>query len=355
MKKNIMDKCTFLINPTRHPSSIRVLKKLLKRKTSAKIIEAAGRNNLKEEVRKFCSSDSKYLVIWGGDGTVHEAVNSMMENSPKGKALGFLRGGTGNGIQDSYEIPFVLSRQIDSYIESVENTYLEPVDLLKISVGKRVIYGQLVGIGCDVQLLKIRKLFYYKEKLDTVKPGIKTYILAGIKLYREFDFSRIKETTLTFKHGKYALKGIKINAEYPFRSLTRKTKSAMIEIGTRPYYGKLFRICPDVVCNDGNMDVYLFQFTNHMSVVVNFISLWNGWHMRINGRLVKNRKPLIERYEVKEVVLQTGKNLDFHVDGELYNTGESEDLRISIIPRAIVFIVPGNFYHKFHPFENNIL
>ena len=346
-----MDKCTFLINPTRHPSSIRVLKKLLKRKTSANIVEASSRNNLKDEVRKFCESDSKYIVIWGGDGTVHEAVNSMMENPHAGKSLGFLRGGTGNGIQDSYEIPVLLSRQIDSYIISATNNYLEPVDLLKISVGKKVIYGQLFGLGVDVQLLKIRKMFYFREKLNIIKPGVKTYILAGIKLYREFDFSKVKETSITFKKGKYALKGIKINAEYPFKILSRKTRSAMIEIGTRPYYGKLFRICPDVVCNDGNMDAYLFQFTNHMSVVVNFISLWNGWHNRINGRLAKNRKPLIERYEVKEVLIETGRNADFHVDGELYNTGESENIKISIIPKAVDFLVPGSFYHKFHPFE----
>ena len=210
-------------------------------------------------MRKFCESDSKYIVIWGGDGTVHEAVNSMMENPHAGKSLGFLRGGTGNGIQDSYEIPVLLSRQIDSYIISATNNYLEPVDLLKISVGKKVIYGQLFGLGVDVQLLKIRKMFYFREKLNIIKPGVKTYILAGIKLYREFDFSKVKETSITFKKGKYALKGIKINAEYPFKTLSRKTRSAMIEIGTRPYYGKLFRICPDVVCNDGNMDALSFS------------------------------------------------------------------------------------------------
>ncbi len=154
----------------------------------------------------------------------------MMENSVKGKALGFLRGGTGNGIQDSYEIPFILSHQIDSYIESVKNTYLEPVDLLKITVGERIIYGQLVGLGIETQVLKIRKMLYYRDESKSVKPGVKTYLMAGMKLYKEFDFSKIRETTLTFKKGKYALKGIKINAEYPFRSLTRSTKSALIEI-----------------------------------------------------------------------------------------------------------------------------
>lgn len=354
IKENSMDECTFLINPTRHPSPVRVLKKILKRKTSAKIIEAPSRSDLQNEVRRFCRSESKFLVIWGGDGTVHEAVNSMMENSVKGKALGFLRGGTGNGIQDSYEIPFILSHQIDSYIESVKNTYLEPVDLLKITVGERIIYGQLVGLGIDTQVLKIRKMLYYRDETKSVKPGVKTYLMAGMKLYKEFDFSKIRETTLTFKKGKYALKGIKINAEYPFRSLTRSTKSALIEIGTRPYYGKMFRICPDVVCNDGNMDAYLFQFTNHMSVVLNFISIWNGWHHRINGRLAKNRKPLIERYEVKEVVIRTGEGADFHIDGELFNTGDRDSIKITIVPKAIDFLVPGSFYHKFHPFENGI-
>ena len=46
----------------------------------------------------------------GGDGTANEAINLFMRESAanpailKKKAIGVLRGGSGNGIQDSYEV-----------------------------------------------------------------------------------------------------------------------------------------------------------------------------------------------------------------------------------------------------------
>lgn len=346
-----MSACTFLINPTRHPSSAKVLKKILHKKTDADIIETSSKESLKDEVAKFCSSDSKYLVIWGGDGTVHEAINSMMKNHPAGKALGFLRGGTGNGIQDSYEIPHRLSKQISTYTKSVNNSYVEKVDLLKIDVGGIIVYGQLLGVGYDVDVLKIRKLLYFKDIHNSVRPGMRYYILSALKLFGKFDFNSIPETEILFKNGKYALKGIKINAEYPFHSLVRKTKSIIIEIGTRPYYGRLFRICPDVVCNDGNMDAYLYQLNYQLTILANLLSIWKGWHHRINAKLAKKKKPLIERYEIKEAIIKTGENADFHIDGELFNTGNSDKIKVSIVPGAIDFLVPESFYQKFHPFD----
>ncbi len=350
--KNLMTECTFLINPTRHPSSAKVLKKILKKKTDARIVESSSIENFRKEVRSFCTGDSKYLVIWGGDGTVHQAINAMMGKYKPIKALGFLRGGTGNGIQDSYEIPHFLTKQINTYIDSVKNSYIESVDLLRIDIGSKTVYGQLLGIGYDAEVLKLRKSLFFKDAQNTVRPGMRYYLFSALKLFRKLDFRNTTEIELTFKSGKYALKGIKINAEYPFKTLIRKTKAVIIEIGTRPYYGSLFRICPDVVCNDGNMDAYLYQFNNHLTVLLNLISIWNGWHHRINARLEKMRQPLIERYEIKETIIKTGKNVDFHIDGELFNTGDTDEIHISIIPQAINFLVPGSFYHKFHPFEN---
>lgn len=350
-KKDSLQECTFLVNPTRHPSSAKVLEKLIKRKTSASIITTSSKDNLQEEVKKFCNSSHKFLVIWGGDGTVHQAINTMMTESPKGKALGFLRGGTGNGIQDSYEIPKRLSKQLEVYTDSVRNSFIEPVDIMRIEIGGKTIYGQLLGIGFDTEVLKVRRDNYYLEDKDIVKPGVRYYILTALKIFRRFEFSSIPERTLIFSDGKFALKGNMINAEYPFVNLERKTKAPLIEIGTRPYYAKQFRICPDVVCNDGNMDAYLYQFTSHWRTIINFPALWKGWHNRINGRLVQNQEPLIERYEVKEVEIIMEPETDLHIDGELYNTGTAATIRISIIPRALTFLVPGSFYHKFHPFE----
>ncbi|MDZ7793262.1 MAG: diacylglycerol kinase family protein [Spirochaetia bacterium] len=351
--------CTFLINPTRQPSSVRVLKKILKKRTSAEIIETSNREELSNEVVKFCKGPGENLVIWGGDGTVHDAINAMMIHPPQGKALGFLRGGTGNGIQDSYEIPWRISRQIETYIKSADNRFYEAVDLLKIETKQKALYGQLVGVGVDADILRLRN-DQFVSVTDTAKDtatatattaaGIRFYIGAGLKVLRTFDFKEVKSKTLTFTNGKYALKGGKINAEFPFKTLVRGTKSTLVEIGTRPYYGKGFKICPDVVCNDGKMDAYLFQFTNHFSVIRNIVSVWNGWHDRVNRHLVKAGYPLIERYEVESTVIRMEKPFSFHVDGELYHTGPDAEIRISIMPQVVNFLVPEHFYRKFHPF-----
>ncbi len=341
---------TFLINPTRHPSSVKILKKILKRRRAAEVIDTRSRDELIEEVVKFCkSSGHGNLVIWGGDGTVHNAINAMMVHPPKHKALGFLRGGTGNGIQDSYEIPWRIGKQIETYIESAEHKYYEAVDLLKIETEQETLYGQLFGVGVDVDVLQVRKeKFSSADKL--IIPGIKYYVSAGLKVLKSFDFKNLPESKLAFKNGKYALRGGKINAEFPFKTLLRETKSPLIEIGTRPYYGKRFKICPDVVCNDGKMDAYLFQFTNHFTVLRSLFSVWNGWHDRINNHLVKAGYPLIERYEVESTVLEMGEPFYFHVDGELYHSGPAARVKVTILPRVVNFLVPENFYRKFHPF-----
>lgn len=343
---------TFLINPTRHPSSVKILKKILKQRRAAEVIETRSREELVDEVVRFCKGPEGNLVIWGGDGTVHNAINAMMIHPPKNKALGFLRGGTGNGIQDSYEIPWRIGKQIETYIKSSENNYYEAVDLLKIETANETLYGQLLGVGVDVDVLKVRKeKFSSSEKM--IIPGIRYYIGAGLKVLKSFDFKTVSESKLIFKHGKYALRGSKINAEFPFRSLVRTTRSALIEIGTRPYYGKRFKICPDVVCNDGKMDAYLFQFTNHLTVLRSLFAVWNGWHDRVNTHLIKAGYPLIERYEVSSTIIEMKVPFYFHVDGELYHTGPAAKVKISILPRAVNFLVPENFYLKFHPFFMN--
>lgn len=340
----------FLINPTRRRASLKILKKILKKETNAEVIEAGTPQQLCDEVIQFCKGPKKYLIIWGGDGTVHNAINSMMVRPPEDKALGFLRGGTGNGIQDSYEIPWRINKQIETYINSAEHNYYEPVDLLKIETETDTVYGQLFGIGLDAEVLRVRKEKHSAAESQLIAPGFRYYLSSGFHVLKNFDFRELTEVKLTFSRGKYVMKGAKINAEHPFDSFVRITRPPLIEIGSRPYYGKHFKICPDVVCNNGKMEAYLFQFTTRFSAIRNIVSIWNGWHDQINSHLVKAGHPLIERYEVESTTINTAAPSYFHVDGELYHTGDKGEIRISIVPRVLNFLVPEHFYLKFHPY-----
>lgn len=353
-----LDSAVLVINPTRYPGYVRILKRLVRQRRIPEVIETRDREHFAASVRAFCRGPHRYLLVWGGDGTAHLAINAMMEaGCDPSKAVGFLRGGTGNGIQDSYSVPYGLARQIRAYARSISRDLTASVDLLRVEQGQEVRYGQLVGLGFDAHVLGRREEAARGRRRST---GFVGYAAAGLGAFLSDYFDRRQEFRLILADGKYAYRGPRINAEYGFDQLVRTTRAPMIEIGTRPYYGKLFKVCPDVVCNDGNLDLYVFDIRRRRAVALNISVIWRGKHEVINHRLIARRQGMIERYEVKRVDVDSTDGFAYHVDGELLHTaappaGGGEQRRprvsVSVVPEALRFLVPQRFYRLFHPFD----
>ncbi len=353
MDKGSLDQALFLINPSRFPGFTRRLRRILKYISAPNILECRSAEEFSAAVQEFAAGNLRFLLIWGGDGTANLAINSYM-NSPvknsRHQALGFLRGGSGNGIQDSYEVPVGISAQIEAYREGIRNDYTQPVDLIKVSDGDKSTYCQLLGTGIDSRVLE------YREGAGGGRPGMVNYFLAiGRTVFKDFHQLRGRKT-LIMQQGKYAFKGTRTNAEFPFDEFRRTTRSPLIEFGTRPYYAKMFKIAPDVVCNDGAFDIYNYNFQRRTAMLLNIISIWNGWHSRINRQQARKERPVIERYEVARARIEMDHPFSYHLDGELKRCIVPSDqgiysIKAEIVPSSVNFIVPGSFYHKFHPFR----
>ncbi|MDC7233492.1 MAG: diacylglycerol kinase family protein [Spirochaetales bacterium] len=340
-----------IINPGRYPWFSKELSKLMRYVHGATIVESKSPEHFKELIRNFVASDNPYLLIWGGDGTANLALNSLMEEASEERrkkiAVGFLRGGSGNGIQDSYEVPKGLSAQVKTYLISMKENLTQKVDLLKIQYDDKERYGQLFGTGLDAKILQERNSNTRMTGDKAPHPGFIPYVIPAVRIVWNDARLTSEVQHLEMKQGHFAFRGTRTNAEFPFDEYQIATRAPLIELGVRPYFGWYYKICPDVVCNDGRFDVYLFNVTSPMSIPFQMFYLWNGLYHRINQWNAKRGLPLIEHYKIKEMTLKAQPGRLFHIDGELKQT--DGDINVKVEHKALNFLVPRSFHEKFHP------
>ncbi|MDC7222540.1 MAG: diacylglycerol kinase family protein, partial [Spirochaetales bacterium] len=105
-----------IINPARYPYYAKQLEHLVNYIPRGTVHVSRSEEHFDELIKDFIESGDSYLLIWGGDGTANMALNCLMKGTDRERrksiAVGFLRGGSGNGIQDSYEVPKRLKAQV---------------------------------------------------------------------------------------------------------------------------------------------------------------------------------------------------------------------------------------------------
>jgi len=349
---------TVLINPTRRPIKAGFLDIKLQNKGIKDVRISSSRSEYIELIRSFMESEKQYLLVAGGDGTVHDAINTMMaypEEIRKNKALGFFRGGSGNGYQDSYLIPFILDLQIDAFIDAIADSSSLAVDLIHYESGDTGGYCQLAGTGFDAHVLKIResrKILWHKKKLIT-KPGMASYIRAIIATYLNPAPLNGLPLKLTMGKGRWLYSDSQINAAKHFQSVEMDIQPSLVEIGKRPYFARQFKICPDAVCNNGLLSLYLYNLHNRGKILFHFPDLWMGKHRAIiANHNRKGSKLPVEHYETSQIELSSPVEFPFHVDGELRLSSGSEarghSLKLSVIKGALNFLVPPDFMQRFY-------
>lgn len=353
--------CYLVINPTRFPQYVKILKKIVRKYSIFQVIESKDYNHFLESIDEYYFSKSPYLLIWGGDGTAHSAINRLTElriQHPEDKSvrsIGFLRGGSGNGIQDSYEVPSSIFKQLKTYINSMEKGYSIDVDLIQVEYDDKIEYTQLAGLGFDAKVLKLRdseKIKVGKQK-GRIKPGLGNYLSAILRTAFDDYHGETTPYYLEMQYGRYIFQGTRVNAEIKFEHFEKEYNPMIIEIGNRPYFAALFKICPHVVCNNGSMNIYIYQKMRRRTLLKNLRYFWTGQHNRINDRFAQKGKPIIENFEVKSSEISSKRPFHFHLDGDLKQVENAVNgvysLKFNILPESISFLVPEDFYRKLHP------
>ena len=212
------------------------------------------------------------IVVLGGDGTLHEVLNGLVD--PSVCKLGLIPSGTGNDFAACIGLPLDVTKATDIVLNGTlkDTDYIEVADRRCMNVG---------GIGMDVDVLERCNRGKLKGKIK--------YLMSLLQ-------------------SLFAFKGLPILIESEGREEKHDALIAAVCNGTQ--FGGGIVICPTAVADDQLIDVVIVDcIGGKWKIVKAFIEL-------MKGRVLQY--PLTTHFRCERVRFTTDTPCTAQLDGELY-------------------------------------
>jgi diacylglycerol kinase family enzyme len=276
-----------------------------------------------ELARHAVNRGARVVVTAGGDGTVNEVANGLVNSDA---ALGVLPVGTTNSWALQMGIPalnpLLPGTQAAKMIAALEERIARPLpanyyrklllDAARVLVDGRTVtvdMGEVsgryflmwAGIGFDAAIAQSIPL---KEKRAL---GSWAYVLPAIE-----SASRFYGTDACLN-----LDGKLVKVSTPF-----------IVVSNIQLYGGMIAIGARACVNDGKLDVCIFKGGGFLAFVEQAAKVLAHKHLE---------DPKVEYYQCREIVVESARSLPVHVDGEPFT---ATPVAIHTVPSSLKVIVP---------------
>ena len=254
-----------------------------------------------ELAQEAAREDCDLVIAIGGDGTVHEVVNGLMqlpaENRP---TLGVIPIGTGNDFSFSIGTPTEPAAALRRILAGNPHT----VDIGKITTTDGYIeyFSNAVGIGFDA-------IVTIHSRSVPVLQGFAVYFVAVLR-------------TLIFNHHPFTLKMETGDGE-------EERTLLMLAICNGQREGGGFNLVPEGKSNDGWLDtVALHRVTRAKLLFRTLVPFLKGTHTNLSH---------VSMNRFQKLSIQSDIPLIIHVDGEIYAGFGSNVRRLyfEILPGAL--------------------
>lgn len=235
------------------------------------------------------------VVAVGGDGTVHEVGNGILQAGKESTAMGILPTGTGSDFAYALGIPTDLQQAC----RILRDGETRAVDVGWI-VGERYFLNG-VGIGFDARVaIESRKI----KRLR----GFLVYLVAVFRILMDYHIPRVK----------IDLDGQKIEQTITLTAVAN---------GRR--YGGGFLLAPDARVNDGLFEVCIGRGLGRLGILRLIPEVMKGTHI--------DKEP-ITMARARRVVIESEDPLPVHADGEIVAT-DAHRLEMEVHPGRLQVIV----------------
>ena len=261
---------------------------------NVEIVESRQPGDIKRLVAECYRRACPRVLVAGGDGTIFEAVNGVLQ-SDNPIPLGIIPIGTGNDFVKAVGIPEQWAFACDRIIHGSPKL----VDLGRCN---GLYFANGVGIGLDAEIAAIAK----RINLITGK-GI--YTLATlIKLFRGIQTPRVS---------------IEIDGTTYIQEVT------LVAVANGTCFGGSFKIAPKSSVDDGEFDVVIADPIDRFKALSLLPKIRRGRHLDLSE---------VQYLNAKRVIISADKPLPIHLDGELIDE-HADQYEIEIMPRRLNVIV----------------
>lgn len=261
-----------------------------------------GRYHAHDLARQAAVDGYDVVVAAGGDGTVHEVINGLVDSGNHHVMLGVIPIGTGNDFAFALGIP----TEIDTAVARIYTGTPAAVDLVRVADdrGRVAVFQNNFGIGLDA-------LVVINAESITRVHGFLMYLTAVFKTIA-FDFHSLP-LTLRLDDQQIA------------------QESLFVTFGLGPRHGGGFMLTPDALQNDGLADVCLVEKIGRLTALSLLQSAVKGTHVRSHH--VKMR-------QCRTAVVESAVAMPIHIDGEIFATPADNVRRVTLtlLPEAIQFM-----------------
>ncbi len=270
---------------------------------SVQFISTLRKKHAIELAKQATENGCDYMVAVGGDGTLHEVINGMLQANitpNEYPVIGLLPYGSANDFARTAGI----SNSIEALITLIRSNTTQKLDLGKIILQQPQetrYFINIAGVGLGAEVAQ-----NLEQSSSVLGPGFNYYkhIIKGFLSYVK------KEVSCT--SGTWQWKG----------------KLLQMAVANGRYFGNAICIAPDAKLTDGQFQLAIFGDLSIWDYLKNFGNLRKG--VRIN-------LPQVSYHTANEVLLESNDACGIEADGEYVGLAPAT---ISVLPKAIFFLMP---------------
>jgi len=250
--------------------------------------------DLESQVSSLISTGARKIIVAGGDGTVHEAVNGIMRANSDAQ-LGLIPTGTGNDFAKACRIPLdweLATRQLADRLMTGER-------FRRVDIGRMNdrFFANGAGIGFDAKVTRLAREYRWPI-------GDLVYL---------FSIFRCMVDGIETPH--VTLSSSDFNWSGPV---------TLVNVSNGAWIGGMFHIAPQAVNNDGQLEMIIVDPVTRLRISSLIPKLVRGSHMQ---------EAEIRHASVQKLSIEAAETMPSHLDGEVGKPGTRFD--IDILPDAL--------------------